>query len=244
VAIVRYVAQAALADIDLPSAISLGIVLTPPPFAFLGLDAADWEALGQMLLGIGAIAAGWWTIFNYRRTRRHEAATWLQGVYKDFYLSDTFTSIRQVLEYHYVETAGPLLSRRILDREIPTTDSEEVLLRELDTLGGHPPGRRAAAVGVAVFARVGRGWHDRWCAAALCALDAVVLIPGAVGASRIMLAKLRGNPSQAPHMPVVLSTAYRQPGANCQLDPKERRLPCQLACSDVLSVVLGPVRFP
>jgi len=87
-----------------------------------------------MLLGIGAIMAGGWTIYNYRRTRRHEAATWLQGVYKDFYLADTFTSIRQILEYHYAETAGPLLSRRILDREIPTTDDEEVLLRELDTL--------------------------------------------------------------------------------------------------------------
>jgi gamma-glutamylcyclotransferase (GGCT)/AIG2-like uncharacterized protein YtfP len=104
------------------------------PFALLGLDAADWQAVGEMLLGVGAISTGLWSIFNYRRTRQYGAAAWLQGVYKDFYLADTFAPIRQVLEYHYAETAGPLLSRRILDRQIPPTGSEEVLLRELDTL--------------------------------------------------------------------------------------------------------------
>jgi len=106
----------------------------PVVSAFLGLRAGDWQALGSMLLGVGAISTGLWAVFNYRQTRQYGAATWLQGVYKDFYLADTFAPIRQVLEYHYAETAGPLLSRRILDREIPPTEDEEVLLRELDTL--------------------------------------------------------------------------------------------------------------
>jgi gamma-glutamylcyclotransferase (GGCT)/AIG2-like uncharacterized protein YtfP len=114
--------------------VRLFVVYAIPPTAFLGLDADAWSALGHMLLGIGAVIGGGWAIYNYRQSRRYEAATWLQGVYKDFYRADTLTTVRQVLEYHYAETAGPLLSQRILDREVPTTDTEEVLLRELDTL--------------------------------------------------------------------------------------------------------------
>ena len=55
-----------------------------PVATFVGLTAQDWSALGQMLLGVGAIVAGFWALYNYHRTRRYEAARWLQGVFKDF----------------------------------------------------------------------------------------------------------------------------------------------------------------
>ncbi len=102
--------------------------------AFLGLNAQDWSALGQTLLGIGAIFGGLWAIYNFRRVRRQEAARWLQGVFKDFYLADTFKDVRELLEYNYPELAGPLLERRITDRHVPITADEMRLLQDLDTL--------------------------------------------------------------------------------------------------------------
>jgi hypothetical protein len=100
---------------------------------FLGLNAEAWAALGQMLLGVAAVLGGGRALYIYSQSRRHEAATWLQGIYRDFYLAENFINIRQVLEYHYAD-AAPLLTRRIEDPTLPTTPDEEQLLGELDML--------------------------------------------------------------------------------------------------------------
>ena len=105
-----------------------------PPPGLLGLDAQGWSAIGQTLLGIGAVAGGLWAIYNFRRTRRLEAARWLQGVFRDFYLATTFKDVRELLEYNYPELAGPLLERRITDRHVPISTQEMRLLQDLDTL--------------------------------------------------------------------------------------------------------------
>ncbi len=76
---------------------------------FLGLDSHAWDALGNMLLGCGAIAAGFWALYNYHQSRRATAAQWLQGVFRDFYLEDRFAATRTTLEYDYETDAGPLL---------------------------------------------------------------------------------------------------------------------------------------
>lgn len=101
---------------------------------FLGLSADEWHALGQMLLGVAAVVGGGWALYNYHRSRRYEAARWLQGVFRDFYLADTFKDVRELLEYNYPERAGPLLERRITDRDVPITVEEMKLLQDLDTL--------------------------------------------------------------------------------------------------------------
>jgi len=93
-----------------------------------------WSALGNVLLGVGVVTAGVWTLFNYYRTRRAEAARWLQGLFREFYLDGRFTAIRNTLEYHYDQVAGPLLERRITDRDVPLSSQEELLLGEFDTL--------------------------------------------------------------------------------------------------------------
>jgi gamma-glutamylcyclotransferase (GGCT)/AIG2-like uncharacterized protein YtfP len=100
----------------------------------LGLAAQGWSALGSMLLGVGAVLGGFWALYNYHRTRRYEAARWLQGVFKDFYLSERFKEVRELLEYGYPERTGPLLERRITDRHVPITTEEMRLLGELDNL--------------------------------------------------------------------------------------------------------------
>lgn len=97
-------------------------------------NANEWNAFGNVLLGVGALAAGAWSIFNYRRNRRAEAARWLQGVFRDFYLEGRFRDIKLVMEYSYSERLGPLLERRITDPHVPVTEHDTALLEQLDTL--------------------------------------------------------------------------------------------------------------
>lgn len=100
----------------------------------LGWRAQEWSALGDMLLGIGATVAGLWALFNYRKNRRVEAARWLQGVFRDFYLGDRFVQVRSTLEYQYRDQAGPLIERRLTDRDVELTDRDREILFQLDTL--------------------------------------------------------------------------------------------------------------
>jgi hypothetical protein len=97
-------------------------------------NADEWSAFGNVLLGVGAVTAGVWTLFNYRKNRRAEAARWLQGVSRDFYLDDRFRPIKLVMEYDYTEKLGPLLERRVTDADVPVT-AEETDLTNI-------PGRR------------------------------------------------------------------------------------------------------
>jgi gamma-glutamylcyclotransferase (GGCT)/AIG2-like uncharacterized protein YtfP len=96
--------------------------------------AAEWQAFGQMLLGAGAVTAGFWSLFNYRRNRRSDAARWLTDVFRDFYLEDRFEHVRHVLEYEFEDVAGPLLERRITDRHVAVSGEDLRLLKELDDL--------------------------------------------------------------------------------------------------------------
>jgi len=100
----------------------------------MGWHAEQWSAFGNVLLGTGAVTAGLWTVFNYWKNRRSEAARWLQGVFRDFYLDNRFEHVRHVLEYEFDESAGPLLERRITDRHVEVGTDELRLLKELDDL--------------------------------------------------------------------------------------------------------------
>jgi hypothetical protein len=82
----------------------------------------------------GPFTAGVWTVFNYRRGQRAEAARWLQGVFRDFYLEDRFRDIKLVMEYGYDSQLGPLLERRVTDSHVPATADEQALLEQLDML--------------------------------------------------------------------------------------------------------------
>jgi gamma-glutamylcyclotransferase (GGCT)/AIG2-like uncharacterized protein YtfP len=97
-------------------------------------NAEEWNAFGNVLLGVGAVTAGVWTVFNYQRARRAEAARWLQGVFRDFYLEDRFRDIKLVIEYRYDTLLGPLLERRVTDSHVPATADEQALLEQLDML--------------------------------------------------------------------------------------------------------------
>lgn len=99
-----------------------------------GWSAEAWTAIANMLLAVGAILTGLLAVRTYRKTKRDEAARWLQGMFQDFYLSGQFGDVRRLLEYDYETAAAPLLERRLTNRDIPSTPEEYRVLEELDTL--------------------------------------------------------------------------------------------------------------
>lgn len=101
-----------------------------PTLALASGTAAEWvTASGTVLLGL---VAGAWTLFNFRRNRRVEAARWVREIFRDFYLDDRYDEIKRAMEYDYGSALDPLLTRRLRspERRVDTSDVE--LLGQLD----------------------------------------------------------------------------------------------------------------
>jgi gamma-glutamylcyclotransferase (GGCT)/AIG2-like uncharacterized protein YtfP len=95
-------------------------------------DADSWNAAGQVILAIGAVAAAAWAIFTYRKARRAEAAQWLHGLFRDFYKDEGMVAAREVLEYDFDEVVAGILELRVTDRQVPLADHERETLRQID----------------------------------------------------------------------------------------------------------------
>lgn len=102
------------------------------PISFLGLNAAEWDALAQVLLAIGAMSAAGWATFTYWKGKRAEAARWAIEVFRDFYRDPNMSRARELIEYDFESVAGPLLELRVLDRQISLTDDERSQLQDID----------------------------------------------------------------------------------------------------------------
>lgn len=102
----------------------------PPTLVLASGTAAEWvTALGTVLLGV---AAGLWTLFNFRRNRRVEAARWVRDIFRDFYLDDRYNEVKRAIEYDYGSTLKPLLEQRLTNPERRVDSSEVELLGQLD----------------------------------------------------------------------------------------------------------------
>jgi hypothetical protein len=103
--------------------------------AFVGLGASDWSALGQMLVGVASIAGGLWAIRLFRESRRLEVAKWLDGIFRDFYVNESFADIRWLLAYRtFVGEIAPLLDRTTKHpADVLNPDATQILHR-LDRL--------------------------------------------------------------------------------------------------------------
>jgi gamma-glutamylcyclotransferase (GGCT)/AIG2-like uncharacterized protein YtfP len=62
------------------------------------------------------------------------AAQWITELFSEFYIDDTFSETRTLVEYRYEDVFKPLLERRISDRGLPVTEEEVLLLKEFDRL--------------------------------------------------------------------------------------------------------------
>lgn len=96
------------------------------------IAAAIIQAVPQAIVSIGAVAAGFWALHTYRRSRRLEAAKWLQQLYVDFYTSPTFDDMRIDLEYTYFQATAPIIQKRISDRHVVLSRDEMRYLRHFD----------------------------------------------------------------------------------------------------------------
>jgi gamma-glutamylcyclotransferase (GGCT)/AIG2-like uncharacterized protein YtfP len=94
--------------------------------------AAIIQAVPQAIVSLGAVAAGLWALHTYRRSRRLEAAKWLQQLYADFYASEKFDEMRIDLEYEYFRATAPVVQKRISDRHVPLSKDEMRYLRHFD----------------------------------------------------------------------------------------------------------------
>lgn len=99
-----------------------------------GWSADQWTAFGTVTFAIAAVCTAVWAIFNYRRAKRVEAAHWLQNTFEQFYLSEQFREVRHVLEYEYTDVLGPLLERRLTNRDVPCSAVELQVLQNIDNL--------------------------------------------------------------------------------------------------------------
>ena len=98
----------------------------------------NWiSAVAELIFALGAVGGGVWGVYTYRKSKRTEAAEWINELFRDFYLNDQFEEIRRGLEYHYDEEIQQLIEGRLTerDRNIKPLDKEDIeLLAQIDDL--------------------------------------------------------------------------------------------------------------
>jgi hypothetical protein len=103
--------------------------------AFLGLNAADWYALGQMLVGVAALGGSIWAVRLYRTSKRLEAAKWLDAIFRDFYVNESFADVRWLLARRtFIKEVVPILNRSIADPADLLDEEEARILHRVDRL--------------------------------------------------------------------------------------------------------------
>lgn len=102
------------------------------------MSSPDWiSAVAELIFALGAVGGGIWGVYTYRKSKRTEAAEWINELFRDFYLNDRFEEIRRGLEYHYDEDIQNLIEGRLTerDRNMKPLDDEDIeLLAQIDDL--------------------------------------------------------------------------------------------------------------
>jgi gamma-glutamylcyclotransferase (GGCT)/AIG2-like uncharacterized protein YtfP len=87
-----------------------------------------------MILAVGAVGTSLWALFTYRSAKRFEAARWIEGLFREFYLDPRFRMLKQVIQYDFEAQLAPLLERRLTNRDILTRGDERKVLEDVDIL--------------------------------------------------------------------------------------------------------------
>lgn len=96
------------------------------------VQAALIQAAPQFLLVVAACIGAGWAVYNHHKRQRLEAARWLQQLYSEFYNSVRFDEMRIGLEYRYLGMVAPIIQKRISDRHLVLSQSEQEFLRHFD----------------------------------------------------------------------------------------------------------------
>jgi hypothetical protein len=92
-----------------------------------------WQTISDVVIASAVLVGGIWAFYNFHKSKRTEAARWLQSLYKDFYFENQFKEIRSCLEYCYQEIVEPVLKRRIDTPDLPVDQADAKILTDLDS---------------------------------------------------------------------------------------------------------------
>ena len=99
----------------------------------MGQPQISYQVTADVLTGMVALVTAIWVLFRYNKSRRLEAAQWLHDLYSEFYLSDRFKFIKNIIEYEYDSKLAHLIERRMNDRQVPINSDQLKIMDELDT---------------------------------------------------------------------------------------------------------------
>lgn len=86
----------------------------------------------ELVTAIALLVAGGWSLKNYRRSKRIEAAKWLHDLGQEFQFSNDLEIGKFLLDFKYQETVEPLLSSLIFHWDKGLNDSQLKTSVELD----------------------------------------------------------------------------------------------------------------
>ncbi len=102
---------------------------------FFGVEAEGWYALGQVLVGVAAMLGSLWAILLFRSARRLDAARWLDGIFRDFYIDDRFKDVRWLLARRtFISQIVPILEKNLEEKNGHLSEDEAQVLRSFDSL--------------------------------------------------------------------------------------------------------------
>ena len=86
----------------------------------------------ELITAVALIVAGGWTLKNYRRSKRIDAARWLHELGQDFQFSEDLERGKFLLDFKYKEEVEPLLSSLIFHWDKGLNDTQLKTSVELD----------------------------------------------------------------------------------------------------------------
>ncbi len=84
----------------------------------------------QIITAIALIIAGIWSLINYYKNKRSNAAKWLHDLGQEFQFSDELKTGKFLLDFKYRETVEPLLSSLVFNQSSKLTEKQ--LLESID----------------------------------------------------------------------------------------------------------------
>lgn len=93
-----------------------------------------WNALGNVMLGIGALVGGIFGLHTWRKAVRTREAEWLDRLFERFYLDGTFSPVLLSFEYDFASGTDRLVDR-VLTMETPVLGPDEIArIRNVDVV--------------------------------------------------------------------------------------------------------------
>ena len=92
------------------------------------------ENVAGVITALAAIAAGFWTILMYQRSKRREAAQWMYEIFLKFQLAPEFDEPKQIFDFQYHDAVEPLHGALVAGSNAATSSDEWKTCHLIDRL--------------------------------------------------------------------------------------------------------------